>query len=159
MTRLSTNQLISPSVYQSTNQSFIGRPTNQSTHQPSNQPLTLSSLTQKKKKKKRKTNKKKPTNNNNNNNNKQSKYFTSRPAYQSRNEPTILITQSTHQPTNPSSNESIYQPVPLLLSRGRYHGGRRPSSDDSSHSPTVIPPSALDKPMFMKCYHRRRTTR
>ena len=29
---------------------------------------------------------------------------------------------------------------------GRYHGGRRPSSDDSFHSPTVIPPSALDKP-------------
>ena len=29
---------------------------------------------------------------------------------------------------------------------GRYHGGRRPSSDDSLHSPTVIPPSALDKP-------------
>ena len=32
-------------------------------------------------------------------------------------------------------------------SRGRYHGGRRPSSDDSLHSPTVIPPSALDKPV------------
>ena len=30
---------------------------------------------------------------------------------------------------------------------GRYHGGRRPSSDDSLHSPTVIPPSALDKPI------------
>ena len=27
--------------------------------------------------------------------------------------------------------------------RGRYHGGLRPSSDDSLHSPTVIPPSAL----------------
>ena len=27
-----------------------------------------------------------------------------------------------------------------LLTRGRYHGGRRPSSDDSFHSPTVIPP-------------------
>ena len=40
--------------------------------------------------------------------------------------------------------------------RGRYHGGRRPSSDDSFHSPTVIPPSALDKPSIMKCYHRRR---
>ena len=33
--------------------------------------------------------------------------------------------------------------------RGRYHGGRRPSSDDSFHSPTVVPPSALDKPMFV----------
>ena len=42
---------------------------------------------------------------------------------------------------------------------GRYHGGRRPSSDDSFHSPTVIPPSALDKPSIMKRYHRRRTTR
>ena len=33
---------------------------------------------------------------------------------------------------------------------GRYHGGRRPSSDDSLHSPTVIPPPALDKPSIMK---------
>ena len=41
--------------------------------------------------------------------------------------------------------------------RGRYHGGRRPSSDDSLHSPAVIPPSALDKPSIMKRYHRRRT--
>ena len=41
--------------------------------------------------------------------------------------------------------------------RGRYHGGRRPSSDDSFHSPTVIPPSALDKPSIMKPYYRRRT--
>ena len=41
--------------------------------------------------------------------------------------------------------------------RGRYHGGRRPSSDDSFHSLTVIPPSALDKPNIMKRYHRRRT--
>ena len=43
--------------------------------------------------------------------------------------------------------------------RGRYHGGRRPSSDESFHSPIVIPPSALDKPSIMKRYHRRRTTR
>ena len=41
--------------------------------------------------------------------------------------------------------------------RGRYHGGRRPSSDDSLHSPTVIPPSALDTPSITKRYHRRRT--
>ena len=40
---------------------------------------------------------------------------------------------------------------------GRCHGGRRPSSDDSFHSPTVIPPSALDKPSIMKRYHHRRT--
>ena len=39
---------------------------------------------------------------------------------------------------------------------GQYHGGRRPS-DDSFHSPAVIPPSALDKPSIMKHYHRRRT--
>ena len=38
--------------------------------------------------------------------------------------------------------------------RGRYHGGRRPSSDDS---PTVIQPSALDGPSIVKRYHRRRT--
>ena len=40
-------------------------------------------------------------------------------------------------------------PVSVLLDDitwGRYHGGRRPSSDDSFHSPTVIPPSARDKP-------------
>ena len=36
--------------------------------------------------------------------------------------------------------------------RGRYHGGRRPSSDDSFHSPTV---SIL--PSIMKRLHRRRT--
>ena len=42
---------------------------------------------------------------------------------------------------------------------GRYHGGRRTSSDDSFHSPTIIPPSALDKPSSMKHYHHRRTTR
>ena len=44
-----------------------------------------------------------------------------------------------------------------FLIRGGYHGGRRPSSDDSFHSPSVIPPSALDKPSTMKRYHRRRT--
>ena len=37
------------------------------------------------------------------------------------------------------------------------HVGRRPSSDDSLHSPTVIPLSALGKPSIMKRYHRRRT--
>ena len=39
----------------------------------------------------------------------------------------------------------------------RYHGGRRPLSDDSFHSQTVIPPLALDKPSIMKRYHRPRT--
>ena len=46
-----------------------------------------------------------------------------------------------------------------LQLKGRYHGGRRPSSDDSFHSPTVIPPSPLGKASIMKRYHRRRTTR
>ena len=41
--------------------------------------------------------------------------------------------------------------------RGWYHGGWRPSSDDSLHSPTLIPSSALDKPSIMKRYHRRPT--
>ena len=41
--------------------------------------------------------------------------------------------------------------------RGRYHGGRRPSSDDSFRSPTVIPPSALHKLNITNRYHRRRT--
>ena len=40
--------------------------------------------------------------------------------------------------------------------RGWYHGGQRPSS---LYSPTVIPPSALNKPSIMKRYHRQRTTR
>ena len=34
---------------------------------------------------------------------------------------------------------------------------RPTTSDNSFHSPTVIPPSALDKPSIMKRYHRRRT--
>ena len=56
----------------------------------------------------------------------------------------------------------IVEPVlralrPPLKTRGWYHGGRRPSSDDSLHSPTVIPPSALGKPSIMKRYHRRWT--
>ena len=45
----------------------------------------------------------------------------------------------------------------MKSTRGWYHGGRRLSSDDSFHSPTVIPPSALDKPSIMMRYHRRRT--
>ena len=36
------------------------------------------------------------------------------------------------------------RPGGKALTRGRYHGGRRPSSDDSFHSPTSIPPSSLD---------------
>ena len=43
----------------------------------------------------------------------------------------------------------------LIASWGTYHGGRRPSSDDSLHSSNVIPPSAFDKPSIMKHYHRR----
>ena len=65
---------------------------------------------------------------------------------------TRYLTQSQHRdnwPTSPSADPTN--------ARGRYHGGRRPSSDDSLYSPTVIPPSALDKPSIMKRYHRRRT--
>ena len=40
--------------------------------------------------------------------------------------------------------------VAVIEYRGPYHGGGRPSSDNSFHSPTVIPPSALDKPSIMK---------
>ena len=44
-----------------------------------------------------------------------------------------------------------------IQARGRYHGGRPPSSDDNLHSLTVTPPSTLDKPSITKRYHRRRT--
>ena len=54
---------------------------------------------------------------------------------------------------------SVYDCISTWLTGGRYHGGRRPSGDNSFHSPTVIPPSALDKPNIVKRYHRRRTTR
>ena len=48
--------------------------------------------------------------------------------------------------------------TPVNQSWGRYHGGRRSSSNDSFfYSPTVISPSALNKPSIMKRYHRRRT--
>ena len=40
---------------------------------------------------------------------------------------------------------------------GWYHGGRRLSSDDSLPSPTVTPPSALDKPSITKRYHHQQT--
>ena len=50
-----------------------------------------------------------------------------------------------------------YDPPIHHLTWGRYHGGRRPSSDDYLHSPTVIPPSALYKPSIMTHNHRRRT--
>ena len=44
-----------------------------------------------------------------------------------------------------------------VIPRSQYHGGRWPLSDDSIHCPTVIPPSALDKPSIMKRYHCQRT--
>ena len=49
--------------------------------------------------------------------------------------------------------------ISLCQTRGGYHGGRQPSRDDSLHSPTVIPPSALDKLSIVKCYCYLRTTR
>ena len=45
------------------------------------------------------------------------------------------------------------------LTRGRYHGGQRRSSDNSFHSPTIVPPLAHDKPSIMKHYHHQWTTR
>ena len=42
---------------------------------------------------------------------------------------------------------------------GQYHGDWWPSTDDSFHSPTITPPSALDKLSIMMRYHRRWTTR
>ena len=51
----------------------------------------------------------------------------------------------------------VRRPPREWQTRGRYHRGRRPSSDDSLHSPTVISPSALDKPSIMKRCHRQRT--
>ena len=39
--------------------------------------------------------------------------------------------------------------VSTMATWGRYHGGRRPSSDHSFHSLTVIPLSALDKPSII----------
>ena len=66
--------------------------------------------------------------------------------------------------SGPAVSTLIVNNLPLLLrsvircldpkNRGRYHG---PSSDDNLHSPTVIPPSALDKTSAMKRYHRQRT--
>ena len=64
---------------------------------------------------------------------------------------TIFLVTGLARPRKRSTPKAGIQP------RGRYHGGRRPSSYDSLHSPTVIPPSALDKPSIMKRYHRRRT--
>ena len=57
------------------------------------------------------------------------------------------------------SSGQVERQVKDLDAWGRYHGGRRPSIDDSFHSPTVISPSALDKASIMKRYHRRPTTR
>ena len=54
---------------------------------------------------------------------------------------------------------SVSEIAKLKTIWGSYHGGRRPSSDDSFHSPTVIPQLALEKPSIMKRYYRRQTTR
>ena len=63
-------------------------------------------------------------------------------------------------PNRPQCHECIWGfPFLALMSWRRYHGGQRPSSDDSLHSPTAIPPSALDKSSIIKRYHRQRTTR
>ena len=63
--------------------------------------------------------------------------------------------------TNRPARRTVYQQACEAVGRaqtwGLYHGGRRPSSDDSFQSPTVIPPSTLDTPSIMKRHHRRRT--
>ena len=65
-----------------------------------------------------------------------------------------IISAKSQAPTRPSISPSqAHSPQ----SRGRYHGGRRPPSDDNLHSPTGIPPSALDKPSITKRCHRRKT--
>ena len=74
----------------------------------------------------------------------------------------LARSQSTDpEPPSPTSCPERQTPVrvatKVLYFWGRYHGGRRPSSDDSFHSPAVIPPSALDKPSITKRYHPRRT--
>ena len=48
--------------------------------------------------------------------------------------------------TDTTEGQALWQP-----------GNLGPSSEDSFHSPTVIPPLALDKPSIMKRYDRRRT--
>ena len=52
--------------------------------------------------------------------------------------------------------QTVYM-LKLLSYRGQYHEGQQSSSDDSFHSPTVIPPSALNKPSIMKHHHRQWT--
>ena len=72
---------------------------------------------------------------------------------------TLACCWEVEQQTNNPRSAGILRTVHLETIWGRYHGGRRPSSDDSFPSPTVIPPSALDKPSIMKRHHRRQTTR
>ena len=67
----------------------------------------------------------------------------------------------TRQPSHYSTSLYITCMTPLGRegSRGQYHGGRRPSGDNSFHSPTVISLSAPVKPSIMRRYHRQQTTR
>ena len=70
-----------------------------------------------------------------------------------------LVSKPKHASSGRSALRHNHNSCPLEFTApwGRYHGGQRPSSDDSFHSPTVIPPSALNKLSIMKRYHRRRT--
>ena len=64
----------------------------------------------------------------------------------------IFIWKVSH--SNPTSTTLKVYSLPLARKRrGRYHGGRRLSSDNSLHSPTVIPPSALDKQSIIQGCH------
>ena len=90
--------------------------------------------------------------------------FHSNPVFLSGRQPSVRVPwrgADLKDATSPQSATAFAEEMErtLLYIRGRYHWGRRPSSDDSFHSPTIIPPSALDKPSIMKRYHRWRTTR
>ena len=68
------------------------------------------------------------------------------------------MTKSRHSggPLSEIHNVETKERKEMPLFWGQYHGDRRPSSNNSLHSPTVIPPSALNKPSIIKRYHHRR---
>ena len=66
---------------------------------------------------------------------------------------TIIVRKQSGQSKRSGDSSQLF-PVEAW---GLYHGGRPPSRDDSFHSATAIPPSALDKPSIVKRCHRRRT--
>ena len=76
----------------------------------------------------------------------------------------FLIKQLRFSQTPPSDLKAILKAYNIYFNRqfetwSQNHGDLPMSSDDSFHSPTVIPPLALDKPSIMKRYHHRQTMR